>query len=135
MLNSKSTTQADDQTSTSHSSSMLSKDGSIETIDRSGRRRSREGLIKSDHEQSSAYRLWRGVIGQSVRDIYEGDEKARAEVFGWMVSPDFDVVCDLANVHAEDMKDQMVALSDLPIALAKKYGRILREKINQKEPA
>ena len=75
------------------------------------------------------------MIGQSVRDIYEGDDKARAEVFVWMVSGDFDTVCSLANVHTEDMRDQMVALSDLPIALAKKYGRILREKINQKEPS
>lgn len=75
------------------------------------------------------------MIGQSVRDIYEGDDKARAEVFTWMVSSDFDTVCSMANVHAEDMRDQMVALSDLPLTLAKKYGRILREKINQKEPA
>jgi hypothetical protein len=113
---------------------MLSKEGSIETIDRSGRKRSQVGLISSDREQSSAYRLWRGVIGQSVRDIYEGDNKARNEVFVWLVSPDFDTVCSLANVHAPDMREQMVALSDLPLSLAKKYGRVLREKINQKEP-
>lgn len=134
MLNSKSSTPVDDPTLTRALSSTPSKDVSIETTDRSGRRRSPAGLIRSDREQSSAYRLWRGVIGQSVRDIYEGDEKARAEVFGWMVSADFDTVCSMANVHSEDMRDQMVALSDLPIALAKKYGRILREKINEKEP-
>jgi hypothetical protein len=32
------------------------------------------------------------------------------------------------------MREQMTALAELPIALAKKYGRVLREKINQKEP-
>ena len=80
------------------------------------------------------YRLWRGVIGQGVRDIYEGDPRARAEVFVWLVSRDFDTVCNLANVHTGDMREQMTALSDLPIALAKKYGRLLRDRINQKEP-
>jgi hypothetical protein len=134
MLNWKSSIHPDDQTSTKASSSTPFKDGSTQTTDRSGRRRSPGGLIKSDHEQSSAYRLWRGVIGQSVRDIYEGDPKARAEVFVWLVSGDFDTVCTLANVHTADMREQMVALSDLPIPLAKKYGRVLREKINEKEP-
>lgn len=79
------------------------------------------------------YRLWRGVIGQSVRDIYEGDPRARDEVFAWLASPDFDTVCYLANVHVEDMRNQMTTLAGLPISLAKKYGRLLREKINQKE--
>lgn len=74
------------------------------------------------------------MIGQSVRDIYDGDDRAREEVFVWLVSPDFDTVCNLANVHTEDMREQMTALSELPIALARKYGRLLREKINQKEP-
>jgi hypothetical protein len=78
-------------------------------------------------------RLWRGVIGQGVRDIYEGNPKARAEVFTWLASHDFDTVCDLANVHPRDMREQMVALSSLPISLAKKYGRLLRERINLKE--
>lgn len=73
------------------------------------------------------------MIGQGVRDIYEGDPKARAEVFSWMVSRDFDTVCSLANVHPRDMREQMVALSDLPLSLAKKYGRLLRERINLKE--
>jgi len=73
------------------------------------------------------------VIGQGIRDIYEGDPRAREEVFGWLVSPDFDTVCDLANVHVEDMRQQMTMLAELPIALAKKYGRLLREKVNQKD--
>lgn len=78
-------------------------------------------------------RLWRGVIGQSIRDIYEGDPKARAEVFVWLVSSDFVTVCDLANVHAEDMREQMVTLSDMPLGLARKYGRLLRGHVVMKE--
>jgi hypothetical protein len=74
------------------------------------------------------------VIGQAVRDIYDGDEKSRAEVFIWLSGGDFDTVCDLANVHTVDMREQMTALADLPHSLAKKYGRLLREKIIQKEP-
>jgi hypothetical protein len=73
------------------------------------------------------------VIGQGVRDIYEGDPRAREEVFVWLVSKDFDTVCDLAEVHAGDMREQLTTLSGLPIALAKKYGRLLRERINLRE--
>ena len=73
------------------------------------------------------------MIGQSVRDIYEGDPKARAEVFLWLASDDFDTVCHLANVHPFDMRDQMMALANLSLPLAKKYGRVLREKVNAKD--
>jgi hypothetical protein len=48
-----------------------------------------------------------------------------------MVSPDFEVVCDFANVHPRDMKEQMVTLSELPYLLAKKFGRQLRAKITE----
>jgi hypothetical protein len=82
---------------------------------------------------SSVSRLWRGVIGQGVRDIYEGNLKARSEVFVWLVSDDFDTVCDLADIHPHDMREQIMALSDLPISLAKKYGRLLRDRINLRE--
>jgi hypothetical protein len=71
------------------------------------------------------------VLGQSVRDLYEGDERRRKEVFVWMTTDDFDTVCDFANVHSEDMLQQMMALSGLPLALAKKYGRLLRAKITE----
>ena len=111
------------------SSSMPSSVGFITTTDRSAKRQSPDGSTPTDQEPSYVSRLWRNVIGQAVRDLYEGDPRARTEVFSWIVSPDFETVCDLADVHAEDMRGQFVALAALPSELCKKYGRLLREKI------
>jgi len=128
---SKSITKTGDQTLTRASSSTLSKEGFTETTGKSGQRRSPEGLIGTPQEQSSASKLWRSVLGQGIRDLYEGNEKCRRDVFLWMISTDFDVVCDFASVHPEDMKEQMVTLSELPIGLAKKFGRQLRAKVTE----
>lgn len=124
-------TGAGDPISTKALSSTLSSNGSTGTIDRSGQRRSSEGLIGSPQELASASKLWRSVLGQSVRDLYEGDPKHRKEVFVWLASNDFVTVCDLADVHAPDMREQLAALASLPEQLSKKYGRLLRAKITE----
>ena len=92
-------------------------------------KRSKEGLIGDTQELSSASRLWRSVLGQGVRDLYEGDGGLRSEVFTWMLTSDFDDVCDLANCHPNDMRQQLTALAALPLPLAKKFGKMLRAKI------
>ena len=61
--------------------------------------------------------------------MYEGDQTTRQEVFFWMASRDFETVCDYAEVHAQDIRNELMALSALPNTLAKKFGRMLREKI------
>lgn len=71
------------------------------------------------------------MLGQGVRDLYEGDGSLRSEVFTWMLTGDFDQVCDFANVHPRDMRRQLMALAALPLPLAKKYGKILRAKITE----
>lgn len=68
-------------------------------------------------------------MGQNVRDLYDIDQGVRARAIVWIVSPDFETVCDLAEVHPDDMREQMYALSNLSIGLARKFGRQLRAKL------
>lgn len=92
-------------------------------------RSSRNLSIPKIPELPSESRLWRNVLGQCVRDIYDGDQTTRQEVFFWIASKDFETVCDYAEVHSDDIREELMALSALPNALAKKFGRMLREKI------
>jgi hypothetical protein len=69
------------------------------------------------------------VLGQNVRDLYDGDPRIRQDAMVWIVTDDFEMVCDLADVHPADMREQMYALSQLSMGLAKKFGRQLRSKL------
>jgi hypothetical protein len=108
---------------------MPCKAGSTKTTDKSERNLSNGLSTLTTPERNYEFRLWRGVIGQAVRDIYTGAEKNRIEVAVWIGTNDFETVCDLAEIHSEDLKSQLMALLDLPISLAKKYGEMLHEKI------
>lgn len=68
-------------------------------------------------------------MGQAVRDIYEGDPRARREVLIWTKSKDFEMVCECAYMHGEDMREQLHDLAKLSEGLAKKFGRMLRDRI------
>lgn len=87
------------------------------------------GLIGKPDEIDNEALLWRAVLGQAVRDICDKNERVKREVLMWMKTTDFDTICDLANVHADSMSEQLYALADLAPSLAKKYGQILRSKI------
>lgn len=73
--------------------------------------------------------LWRAVLAQAIRDIYDLNENVRKEALRWIMSPDFQIVCDYAFVDPEDMKEQMANLSTLSRSLAKKYGSLLRSEV------
>jgi hypothetical protein len=75
--------------------------------------------------------LWRSVLGQAIRDTYEGHTGNRSEVIRWLKTNDFEIVCDFAHVDADQMREQIATLITLPIPLAKKYGRILRMRVTE----
>ena len=64
-----------------------------------------------------------------MKDLTSSDPAAKAEVAVWMRSPDFEYVCDMADVQPMSMADQMRRLVAMPPSLAKKYGEQLRELI------
>ena len=69
------------------------------------------------------------MLGQTIRDMTDPNPKVRQEVVAWMVSDDFEAVCHMANAHPYDIRDQLYALYSMPLPLAQKYGRKLREQI------
>jgi hypothetical protein len=73
--------------------------------------------------------LWRCVLAQAVRDLYCGEPKHRLEALQWVASKDFETVCDFASIEVDDMREQLKDLAALPDILAKKYGKMLRDKI------
>lgn len=89
----------------------------------------RTPTLKSQDDLTPEELLWRAVLGQAVRDIYDQNIGVRAETLRWMKSEDFEVVCIFANVDPYAMRRQLRNLAELPIHIAKKYGQILRSQI------
>lgn len=78
---------------------------------------------------SSESLLWRACLGQAIRDLYSHDTRIRQEVIEWLVTPDFEEVCDYADVEPGGMREQLYNLARMPVALARKYGDDLRRKV------
>jgi hypothetical protein len=100
----------------------------LQFVDPKTRRQHSAGLVGKAKEQASASMLWRAVIAQAIVDVY-GSDFHRNQVIRWLASPDFDEVCDHANVDTAQMREQIASLCRLPLPLAKKYGKMLRDMI------
>jgi hypothetical protein len=90
--------------------------------------------IQATDELPEEAALWRAVIAQAIRDMYDctvAAPRLRREVLLWISSDDFEVVCLNASVPAFDVREQIASLSTLPPSLAKKYGQLLRRKISE----
>lgn len=85
--------------------------------------------MNSAKEMTATALLWRSVLAQAVKDVYSGDTGARMEVIRWLKSEDFDVVCEFAEVDIPSMREQLASLIALPLPLARKYGKPLRDQI------
>ncbi len=90
--------------------------------------RSNNSIISSQIISQEAL-LWRAVLAQAVRDIYDTDERVRRDALKWILTRDFETVCDMAFVEPETMKSQLANLATLSIGLARKYGSMLRSEI------
>jgi len=87
----------------------------------------RNNLYRHGNSLGDVQLLWRSVLAQAIKDICSADE--RASVVRWLKEEDFQTVCDLAEVEAEMMLEQMASLATMPIPLAKKYGYMLRVEV------
>lgn len=83
----------------------------------------------NSRELNASSLLWRAVLAQAVRDLYSGDTGERLEALRWLKSKDFETVCDFAEVEHTSMREQLVQLASFPHQLARKYGKLLRDKI------
>lgn len=94
-------------------------------------RRNRARIATGTIEAESL--LWRHVLSQAVRDIYDRDVRIREEAMRWVLSPDFLTVCDFAFVEPDSMKEQIANLAMMPMILALKFGPQLRDYIVREE--
>jgi hypothetical protein len=61
--------------------------------------------------------------------MYSDKPSERMDVLKWLKTRDFDTVCDFAHVEPSTMREQLAALAALPYPLARKYGKMLKDKI------
>jgi hypothetical protein len=94
-------------------------------------RKNRSNLATGTIEAESS--LWRAVLCQAIRDIYDRDERIRQEALRWVLSRDFATVCDMAFVEPDCMKEQIANLSTMSIGLARKFGQQLQAYVAKDE--
>lgn len=61
-------------------------------------------------DHTSALKLWRAVINQSVIDSASQKGADRAGVIRWIASDDFDIVCGLAGLNEHTIKRILVSI-------------------------
>lgn len=83
-------------------------------------------LTETAPELSSECRLWRQVISQAISDAYLDDIKQKEVVSEWINTQDFDTVCDLASVGANQMRKNFEEVLLMRPAIAKMKGRLIK---------
>lgn len=66
------------------------------------------------------------MISQAISDAYLDDIKQKEIVSEWINTPDFDTVCDLALVGANQMKKNFEEVLLMRPAIAKMKGRLIK---------
>ena len=66
------------------------------------------------------------MISQAISDAYLDDIKQKEIVSDWIDTPDFDTVCDLASVGANQMRINFIEFLLMRPAIAKMKGRLIK---------
>ena len=85
--------------------------------------------IEKDRELMSECRLWKHVICQAISDSYLGSAKEKLKVGEWLLSEDYVVVCDLAELHAENLSVMLKEILMSKPVVARYLGERLRKTI------
>jgi hypothetical protein len=75
------------------------------------------------------FRLWRAVVAQAVRDVYENVPANVREVIEWIDTDDYHTVLGAAEIDPILFKEELANLLVMTPRLRKKYGRKLRQRI------
>lgn len=96
-------------------------------------------LIAPTHEAMSGLNeypielLWRHVIERAVRDALSLDPHETNSIKRWLISEDFDFVCDAAQVAPEALRNEFIKILKAPSRGAARYmARALRRAVLQK---
>lgn len=66
------------------------------------------------------------MISQAISDAYLDDIKQKEIVSEWINTPDFDTVCDLASIEANQMRKNFEEVLLMRPAIAKMKGRLIK---------
>lgn len=87
--------------------------------------------INSHPELSSEFRLWRAVVSQAISDVYLDNPRHKLEVLEWLETDDFEVVCDLADLNADFVAKSIRNIAESKPAIARFYGRKVKDVIDK----
>lgn len=84
--------------------------------DKSKRNTSTGDSTEKTQDHISALKLWRAVVSLAILDASSEKRHYRVPVARWLLSTDFDTVCDMANLNPNTIKRIISAiLSENPI--------------------
>lgn len=78
--------------------------------DRSRKSTSTGDLTPTTPESSSKSSLCKQVIVRAIKDAVEGNDNARRDVVRWLVSHDFDTICEFAQVDPQSWRPRIAEL-------------------------
>jgi len=77
--------------------------------------------------------LWRHVIERAVRDALSSEPREIGAVKRWLISEDFEIVCDAAQIGPEALRAEFIKIFQAPSQGAARYmARALRRAVLQK---
>lgn len=85
--------------------------------------------IKTTQEPSSKSTLCRHVILRAIRDAVSGTEAERKDVIRWLASPDFTLICTVANLPPEVWQKRIADLFRQTTGLRVYYANKMIEEL------
>jgi hypothetical protein len=80
----------------------------------------------------SECRLWKHVICQAISDAYLGSNKEKLAVAEWIMSSDFDNVCDLATLESDRLRKMIHEILTSKSVVARFLGERLKKVIQNR---
>lgn len=74
--------------------------------------------------------LWRAILCQGIKDVYDNNSRVRSEAIRWLVSRDFVTTCDNALVEADTIRELIANLATMPRRMAQQYSAALKSFID-----
>ena len=88
--------------------------------------------IEKDQELMSECRLWKHVVCQAISDSYLGSPKEKVRVGEWLMSDDYITVCDMAELHPENLFKLIKEILTSKPVVARYLGERLRKVIQDR---
>lgn len=88
--------------------------------------------IERDQELMSECRLWKHVMCQAISDLYLGTAKEKLSVAEWIISDDYDQVCDMAELNASRLKKYLFEIANSKPIVARYLGEKLKKTIQNR---